>query len=250
MNYQPLPAKNERNENNIYEFVDHAIKDKYWYYLAKANLIYLTSVDQGNNNFQFLAIYRNIVGTFLSITSWTKGASIFQVNTLVRLGDGDGIKLGANYKPVDVRPIILRFSLGPDEVILEYTDSWDITINGKCIECKENEVTSEELILKQCKELDSLAQNKYWYYLDRAKVIYSNFAKTSARNYCMITYLNEVGLFLVIGSKSHSEQAADNQINTLVRLGNGLLRECSTSKYPLTKLNYHFQTIVIDLHLL
>ncbi len=189
--------------------------------MTKANLLYLTSVEQGNNSFQFLAIYRNIVGTFLSITSWTKGASIFQVNTLVRLGDGDGMKFGAKYKPVDIRPIQLRYSLGANEIILEYTDSWDIRINGKCIECEENEVTSEDLILKQCKELDSLVQNKFWYYLDHARVIYSNFAKTSSRNYCLINYLNEVGLFLVIGSRSQSEQAADNQINTFVRLGNG-----------------------------
>jgi hypothetical protein len=101
--------------------------------LTKACLLYLTSVDQGNNKFQFLAIYRNIVGTFLAITSWTKGASNFEVNTLVRLGDGDGKKLGANYKPIAVRPLQLRYSLGTNEVILDYTDSWDIKINGKCI---------------------------------------------------------------------------------------------------------------------
>lgn len=139
----------------------------------------------------------------------------------MRLGDGDGMKSGANYKPIDIRPLQLRFSLGPDEVVLEYTDSWDIKINGKCIECEENEVSSEDLILKECKELDTLAQDRYWYYLDHAKVLYSNFAKTTARNYCSITYLNQVGLFLVIGSKSISGQAADNQINTFVRLGNG-----------------------------
>jgi len=116
--------------------VDHAIKEKYWYYLTKACLVYLTSVDQGKNTFQFLAIYRNIVGTFLAITTWTKNASDFQVNTLVRLGDGDGKKIGANYKPIAVRPLKLKYSLGANEVVIDFTDSWDIKINGKCIGCK------------------------------------------------------------------------------------------------------------------
>lgn len=101
--------------------------------MTKACIVYLTSVDQGKNTFQFLAIYRNIVGTFLAITTWTKGASDFQVNTLVRLGNGDGKKIGANYKPIAVRPLKLRYSLGKNEVVVEFTDSWDIKVDGKCI---------------------------------------------------------------------------------------------------------------------
>lgn len=113
-----LPAQPERSADNIYDFVDHAIKEKYWYYLTKACLVYLTYVDRGDDSYQFLAIYRNLVGTFLAITTWTKGSSSFQVNTLVRLGDGDAYRYGANYKPVNLQPLKLRYSLGPNEVVL------------------------------------------------------------------------------------------------------------------------------------
>lgn len=107
-----LPAQAVRSADNIYDFVDHAIKEKYWYYLTKACLLYLTYVDRGDDSYQFLAIYRNLVGTFLAITTWTKGSSSFQVNTLVRVGDGDGYRYGANYKPVNLQPLKLRYSLG------------------------------------------------------------------------------------------------------------------------------------------
>jgi hypothetical protein len=100
--FHKLPAANQRTEYNIYSFVDNALKNKYWYYLTKADLLYLTYVAQGNTTYQFLAIYRNIVGTFLAITTWANGAADFQVNTLVRLGDGNAKKIGANYKPIKV----------------------------------------------------------------------------------------------------------------------------------------------------
>ena len=66
-----LPPPSQRTDENIYSFVNQALKEKYWYYLTKACLLYLTSVDQGNGNYMFLAIYRNLVGTFLAITTWT-----------------------------------------------------------------------------------------------------------------------------------------------------------------------------------
>lgn len=66
-----LPPPSQRTDQNIYSFVNQALKEKYWYYLTKACLLYLTSVDQGNGNYMFLAIYRNLVGTFLAITTWT-----------------------------------------------------------------------------------------------------------------------------------------------------------------------------------
>jgi hypothetical protein len=94
-----LPKEGQRTADNIYKFVDHGLREKYWYYLTKACLIYVAAVERGDS-YQFLAIYRNIVGTFLAITSWKKQASSFDVNTLVRLGNGYAQNSGANYKPV------------------------------------------------------------------------------------------------------------------------------------------------------
>lgn len=66
-----LPIKSERTSSNIYDFVDNSLKEKYWYYLTKACLLYLSSVDRTDGSYQFFAIYRNLVGTFLAITTWT-----------------------------------------------------------------------------------------------------------------------------------------------------------------------------------
>ena len=131
MKVRKLPPKESRTQENIYDFVDHAIKEKYWYYLTKACLLYLSIVDREDGSYQFLAIYRNLVGTFLAITTWTKGASEFQVNTLVRLGNG--LAPGANYNPVAVKPLSVRYKLGDSEVIVDFTDCEDIKVNGKSI---------------------------------------------------------------------------------------------------------------------
>jgi len=69
-------------------------------------------VDRTDGSYQFLAIYRNLVGTFLAITTWKQGESTFEVNTLVRLGNGLAIDNGANYKPISVKPLTVRYTLG------------------------------------------------------------------------------------------------------------------------------------------
>ena len=156
---QILPIKKDRTSSNIYDFVDHALREKYWYYLTKGCLLYLSSVDRTDGSYQFLAIYRNIVGTFLAITTWTKGSSEFEVNTLVRLGNGLALKHGANYNPVAIRPLVVRYHLNDEEVNIDFTDSDDIKINGKslayfydCPDCKDK---PDVLLLKDCKEFSA-----------------------------------------------------------------------------------------------
>ena len=219
-----LPIKGERNDDNIYDFVDHAIKEKYWYYLTKACLLYLSAVDRTDGSYQFLAIYRNLVGTFLAITTWTKGETTFTVNTLVRLGNGLALKEGANYNPVAVKPLKVRYQLDEHEVIIDFTDCDDIKINGKsvnyyydCPDCKDK---PDVLLIKDCKKFSEYVMEKYWFYLRDAKVVYSTVGKTGKRNFCMITYVNLVGTFFAIGSHCQDETPM-NKVNNFVRLGNG-----------------------------
>jgi hypothetical protein len=63
----------------------------------------------------FLSVYRNLLGTFLIITTWVKGESKVYVNTFVRLGDGYQQGSGANYGPAKLNPFDLSFVLGSGE---------------------------------------------------------------------------------------------------------------------------------------
>mgnify|MGYP000918867598 FL=1 len=226
--------------SNVYTYVDGALKEKYWYYLTKAELLYLSTLDQGNSTFMFLAIYRNIVGTFLSITTWTKDATYFQVNTLVRLGDGNGKKYGANYRPVAVKPLILRYNLGPGETVIEFTDCYDIKVNGKNINGTGSGSGSgsdsplDTLCIAECKDLCVYARKRFWYYLDNAQVIFSSAAKTAVKNYCLINYLNHVGTFLVIGSNQDTSAVTLTQTNTFVRMGNGQDKDIGGNYAPVS----------------
>ena len=68
----PLPDASELTVGNVYPFIDYQLKETWWQYLRGAKLLYRANVDQ-QDSFLFLSIYRNIVGTFLTITTWKKG---------------------------------------------------------------------------------------------------------------------------------------------------------------------------------
>jgi len=118
----PLPVSPAAGKTTITLFdawpkVDVLLKNTYWYYLRDASTIYQAGVDSPNE-FLFFTIYRNIVGTFLVITTWTKDKQNLQINTFVRLGNGYAAGSSANYDPVNIQPFIVSLALGPDEYMV------------------------------------------------------------------------------------------------------------------------------------
>lgn len=84
--------------------VDQFNRDQYWYYLDKSQLVAQSSIAT-NEQYYFIFIYINPIGTFLAISHYNlKGKSI-GINTLVRLGDGFAV--GADFGPVNLSPAVL-----------------------------------------------------------------------------------------------------------------------------------------------
>lgn len=44
LTYHRLPPAGKRDADDIYRFVDNGLREKYWYYLTKACLIYVAAV--------------------------------------------------------------------------------------------------------------------------------------------------------------------------------------------------------------
>ena len=80
--------------------VDKLLKTQYWFYLRGASTIYQANINTPATQL-FFTIYRNLVGTFLVITTWQKSDQRTQINTFVRIGNGFEANSGANYDPVD-----------------------------------------------------------------------------------------------------------------------------------------------------
>ena len=80
-------------------------REKYWYYLDKADLLSENHIPT-TEQYYCVFVYVNIVGTFLSISTWNLENESAHVNTLVRLGNGKVD--GANYGPVSLTPAILH----------------------------------------------------------------------------------------------------------------------------------------------
>jgi len=86
----PVAVAEGKTEVTLFEVspkVDELLKREYWYYLRNAITLYEASVDSPVR-ILFFTIYRNIVGTFLVISTWTKDNQQLQINTFVRLGNG------------------------------------------------------------------------------------------------------------------------------------------------------------------
>lgn len=73
--------------NQVAEQVDLYIRAQYRQYLVRASLTYLASVNT-KTGFLFFHLYKNIVGTFLSISSYTSLTGGICINTFVRVGEG------------------------------------------------------------------------------------------------------------------------------------------------------------------
>jgi hypothetical protein len=87
----PTPVTVEASKKisfgDVWPKIDSLLKEKYWYYLRSASIVYQANINTVSE-FMFFTIYRNIVGTFLVIASWEKTAQTTLVNTFVRLGNG------------------------------------------------------------------------------------------------------------------------------------------------------------------
>lgn len=73
--------------SDIIPQVDREVRRIYWYYLRNAQLLYQANIDTPER-FLLFFIYRNIVGTFLTIASWDKQSQVSEIHTFVRLGNG------------------------------------------------------------------------------------------------------------------------------------------------------------------
>ena len=122
-------GKHELTLFDVWPAIHSLLKTQYWYYLRGANTLYEASVDSPNK-FLYFTIYRNIVGTFLVISTWNKATAKTQVNTFVRLGNGFAENSGQRYDPVDIDPFIVTLSLGPDEYMVVVNEDGSVTVTG------------------------------------------------------------------------------------------------------------------------
>lgn len=167
------------------------------------------------------------MGTFLAITTWQNQSSTFDVNTLVRLGNGYAKNSNANYKPVNLHISHFRYSLGPGQFLIDVSDCGDVKLNGKELSDNLDENLGKHkhshdddaLLVQKCKTFSEFTRKKFWYYLQDAQVVYSTVGSTAERDYCLVTYVNVAGTFFVIGSDAAKTHVCE--VNTFVRLGNG-----------------------------
>lgn len=55
------------------------------------------------------------------------------MNTLVRLGNGYEKGSGANYSPVDLKALRLKYLLGDGEYLIDIDNDGDVAVNGKIL---------------------------------------------------------------------------------------------------------------------
>jgi len=113
----------------VFPGVDKYLRETYWYYLRAADIVYQSNVNT-KSSLMFFVIYRNIVGTFLVITTWEKVGQTTQVNTFVRLGNGFAAGSGALYDPVKISPLVISLQLGEGEFMVTINEDGTMTVVG------------------------------------------------------------------------------------------------------------------------
>lgn len=223
----PAAGKKSITLFEVWPRVDELLRREYWFYLKDATTQYQAGVDSPRD-FLFFTIYRNIVGTFLVITTWTKNTQQTQINTFVRLGNGYAEGSGANYDPVKIDPFIVSLALGPDEYMVVVNPDGTVTVTGNMTlynQINGQDTTTENTfnitadMKEKCGNADKFNRENYWMYLQDSDLVSESNIPTSEQYYCVFVYVNTVGTFLAI---SHWDLATKKAgINTLVRLGNG-----------------------------
>jgi len=209
-----VPTGTEITLSLVFPSIDTYLRNTFWYYLKGADIFYQANVNT-RDSFLYFVIYRNIVGTFLVITTWDRTAQTSQVNTFVRLGNGYATGSGALYDPVKVNPLVLSLQLGEGEFMVTINSDGTVTVVGE----KRSKSDIEKDMDEKLGLFNTFVSQKYWYYLNGAKVINASHTLTSQRYYYVNIYINTVGTFLVIGNYECS--SGQSNINTFVRLGNG-----------------------------
>lgn len=171
-NSQVLPPVGNLTVANVYPFVDYQLRERYWYYLTKAFLLFRADLAIGDS-FQFLSVYRNLVGTFLSVTTWKQQTTQIEVNTLVRLGNGYEQGSGANYSPFNINSKQFKFLLGNGEYFVQVDQTGNVAVNGNVLGSgNATSTTSKSELDTACGVVDTYVRNRFWFYLDKAQNVY------------------------------------------------------------------------------
>ena len=137
----------------------------------------------------------------------------------MRLGNGYEKDIETPYSPVNVQPFIISLRLAHGEFLIEMDEDGNFKVNGDIINTEEEKEDLKVVDVDvKTKMVDEHVRKTYWYYLLRANLIHVESIRTTERIYVVLTYVNIVGTFLVIGSCNADDVV---QVNTFVRLGAG-----------------------------
>lgn len=113
--------------------IDRETRQNFWYYLRKAKIVFQASIETPERYIHFF-IYRNIVGTFLVISSWERSSQVAHINTFVRLGNGYHKDVETPYSPVSIRPFIISLRLKEGEYLIDKDEKGDFVVKGGLVQ--------------------------------------------------------------------------------------------------------------------
>ena len=163
--------------------------------------------------------HRNIVGTFFTIASYYYDRDLSEVNTLVRLGNGNRNGQPEGYNPASIEPFTFTLkNIDGIDLVISNNEQGELNVNGEELNVDGGDSGSSQEEVNVCQNLsDQFLRKNYWYYLNGAKLVHKEVLPARGKVYQILSYINVVGTFLVITS-CDGEQV---QANTFVRLGRG-----------------------------
>lgn len=193
------------NQQEKFNFVDSEIQRSYWYYLRNSTKVFQIGVDVSDVEGRYFIIYRNVVGTFLTVSDLKNNH--IEITSFVKLGAGSSSS--PTQTQLSLQPFIISLKLSPTEVLLEVNDQGQIFVNGV------NIANQQEIREANARLIDAFLRKHYWFYLSKSIITHSDHIETSERDYHVLIYSGISGSYFVIASV----EGGNVQVNTLVRLG-------------------------------
>ena len=115
--------------------LDENVRRVFWYYLRNSNLFYQLAIETPSSYLLFF-IYRNGLGTFLSINEWVKADKSSDIITFVNLGSGYRKDIETLFSPVHLDPHFISLRLAKGQYLVETNDEGKFVAKGKILEEK------------------------------------------------------------------------------------------------------------------
>ena len=120
------------------------------------------------------------------------------------------LRIGAGYPSLEKNETsvfatsVIPIGVVKEEFLLDKSASGEVVYNGEGVIGQEKQALTQAIVDEMGRKVEEYARLKYWQYLRNSEVVEYSSTLWGQTLYVMLTYVNVMGRFLVVGSYDKS----------------------------------------------